>query len=124
VSFVGGTPTGGLFESGSGPNGGYRRTGDGTQECWHELTLEYNSISLCFATWTFPKSFPDGPPKITATISDVSGATPGTPEIGQLELGSVTSNGAVIRVVRISGLTDFAPGDTVKAHVKAIGKAF
>jgi len=124
VSFVGGTPTGGLFESGSGPNGGYRRTGDGTQECWHELTLEYNAISRCLATWTFPKSFPDGQPKITATISDVSGATPGTPEIGQLELGSVTSNGAVIRVVRISGLTDFAPGDTVKAHVKAIGKAF
>lgn len=57
VSQSGGTPTGALFERGTGANGTYLRFPNNIQFCWHALTTDGGGQ----AAWTFPAVFAAAP---------------------------------------------------------------
>ncbi|ARE84936.1 pyocin knob domain-containing protein [Roseovarius mucosus] len=64
VSQSGGVPTGAVIERGSNANGDYVRFADGTQICWHTLTVNL-AINVAYLggfrsggqNWTFPAEF-------------------------------------------------------------------
>lgn len=64
VSETAGIPTGAIVERGSNANGSYVRWADGTQICWHNITLlETTDITgavysgAAVTVWTFPVAF-------------------------------------------------------------------
>lgn len=116
VSQASGVPTGGIVERGSNANGEYVRFADGTQLCWHTLTVANPTTasgSLFWTsantTWTFPVAFSVAPQsQITALVSDrVSGASKtvaeSTTAVGFRVWTSTTLTGNVVVSLFASG---------------------
>jgi hypothetical protein len=110
---------------------------DGTLICRNgTFKLDYNSGSDCVGTWTLPVAFSTStelavnanicPPLITGSGIDVADdCTPTrsmllSPIVG----GGTGTTNIAMRVGRVSGLTDFQPGDFVYVSVIAIGRWF
>jgi hypothetical protein len=99
VSQVAGVPTGALIETGSNANGKYTRFADGTQMCWHQVSITTASAGIWASlAWTFPASFNDGTVRVVSSqgspVSNQvisSGATGGSPTVGTIYLVSETS---------------------------------
>lgn len=76
VSLSVGQVTGALIERGSNANGDYVRFADGTQICWHDLSVPNVTSNLgsmfqsAAATWTFPAAF-----DVAATVSGAANST-------------------------------------------------
>lgn len=102
VSQSGGTPTGAIIETDSGPNGRYVKYADGTLECFRVVGLG-GSLSLPVdSTWTFPEPF-SSPPAVTGIVitdTGVSGLAAGM-QCGVKSLP--TSTAAVFSVDDFSG---------------------
>jgi hypothetical protein len=76
VSLSVGQVTGALIERGSNANGDYVRFADGTQICWHTLSVPNVTSALgslfqsAAVTWTFPATF-----DVAATVSGAANST-------------------------------------------------
>lgn len=119
-----GIPTGSLFNTGSNANGSWLRTADGTQICWHTLTLTYFSAAVLTGSWSFPVDFATPLPSVTATVGDTTGAAPLENELAGMRVSALSGTVASVRLPRITGLTNFAPGNTAPAYLTAIGRWF
>lgn len=128
VSQSGGTPTGAAMQRGSNANGQFVRFADGTQICTAQLVLNYVGTFGCTRDWTYPAAFiGTGATDIAVSFTVEESAGGFTPSIGELTAGDTNTLGTAtgqIRVRRISGTTDFAPGDTVTVRVTAVGRWF
>ena len=78
VSQSGGVPTGAVIQRGSNANGEFVRFADGTQICWHNLTIDqdgqFSGNSRLSGRWIFPVSFVDNNHKTSMTIPAHSSA--------------------------------------------------
>ncbi len=126
VSQSGGVPTGAVIERGSNANGDYVRYADGTQICTHTITLSYNAAARVNTHWSYPAAFATAPNvSFSGNLSDfLANATPGPDEVGQIWSGVVSTTWVPVWLYRLSGMTDFAPGDTCDVRVTAIGRWF
>lgn len=123
VSQAAGVPTGALIEGGSNANGRYVRLADGTQICRHLMTVAYSSAGVMTGTWTFPATF-SAAPTVIPTLADTASATPVENELAGLRVQTFTTSSVIVRLPRISGMTNFAPGDTATVMVEATGRWF
>lgn len=123
VSQSGGVPTGALIERGSNANGEYVRFADGTQIAWHRPQLVYTSTSQMSLTWTYPASFTPAP-NIVATL-DLTGMsiTPVYPDLGAVGINTYAGS-ALIKIARITGMTNFTAPDTLYLRCSAVGRWF
>lgn len=123
VSQSGGVPTGAVIERGSNAGGSYLRHADGTQICRHTVSLPHASAAVCAAVWAFPASFAAAP-TVTIALRSTTGATPVENHMAATRIGSISATVAELRQPRVTGTTDFAPGDTVTVEAVAIGTWF
>jgi hypothetical protein len=120
VSQSGGESAGALFEVGSNANGTYIRFAGGIQLCWFEATLPYSAANVCLTTWTYPAAF-IAAPDVIGNASAIATATPIESELNPIRMNSIGATTVQVRQSRISGMTNFQPGDTVTAKVMAVG---
>jgi hypothetical protein len=126
VSQVGGAATGAVIEQGSNADGEYVRFADGTMMCTHTVVADYTSAESLSVRWNFPSTFITKPIcssmlrignmelELTPPITDITGVLRGP------------SNGTLCDffVYRVTGGTDFEPGDTTPIQVTALGRWF
>ncbi|MCV2890892.1 DUF2793 domain-containing protein [Ruegeria aquimaris] len=119
-------PTGAIIERGVNANGDFVRFADGTQICTHAITLNYVNSELLSATWIYPVSFLAGAtPRICGALNaSTFSAAPGLSEVGGVAFGSIAVASTSVQLRRISGLTNFASGNTAEIRVTAIGRWF
>ncbi|WP_422049328.1 DUF2793 domain-containing protein [Shimia sp.] len=126
VSESGGVPTGAVIEQGSGANGAFTKWADGTMICAQTLDLDFDAVHRLAADWSYPASFA-APPVVTATLDGddlASNATPVASEVGAVGMEAVSASSARAALHRISGLTDFAAGDSAQVYLSAQGRWF
>lgn len=113
VALSSGQVSGALFERGTNANGEYIRFTDGTQICWHSLSVPNinTSIGALFqspaATWTFPATFDTAP--------SVSGAA----DWSQYWLGISVASGIN---VQFRALSPVSVGTGQTCRLTAIGR--
>ncbi|MBO9399558.1 DUF2793 domain-containing protein [Shimia sp. R9_3] len=126
VSESGGVPTGAVIEQGSGANGAFTKWADGTMICAHALDLDFDAVHRLAADWSYPADFA-APPVVTATLDGddlAANATPVASEVGAVAMEAVGASSARAALHRISGLTDFATGDSARVYLSAQGRWF
>jgi hypothetical protein len=119
VGLSSGVPTGAILERGSNANGTYLRYADGTQMCWHQITLS-SAIDNAFlggfrsnaVTWTFPASF-TATPRLTATPHNLGGfsgtvANAGSSTSATFAVTAVTTQTAASRLLNVFAVGDWA----------------
>jgi hypothetical protein len=113
VALASGEVSGAIFERGSNANGEYIRFADGTQICWHMVSVPNISSTLGAlfqspsTTWTYPASF--------ATAPNVSGAVEGS----QYWLGIAAPSGIT---VQFRALSPVSVGTANDCRLTAIGR--
>lgn len=113
-----------LFERGTNANGDYTRFADGTQFCWHELSLSYIWARELYGSWTYPAAFLS-PAKVFCSVEFYSLLASATPDVDAISTATVegaSNSGAQFRLLRAAGQTDFASGDNVTVTVLAFGR--
>ncbi len=113
-----------LFERGTNANGDYTRLADGTQFCWHEVSLSYIWARELYGSWTFPASFVS-PAKVFCNVEFYSLLTSATPDVDAISTATIegaTSSSAQFRLMRAAGQTDFVSGDNVTVTTLAFGR--
>ena len=122
VSETGGIPTGAIVQSGSNANGSFLRFSDGTQICWHTITLTQVSGASLYKLWTFPIAF-SAAPTVSATLIDTGTYAPGR---GSLGAGGIdnppTTTAAELFQSRDPAAANFAVSDTIDFSVMAVGR--
>lgn len=113
----------GAPEYGSNANGEYTKFADGTMICTGEVDLAYGGSAYCSSAWTFPAAFSEAP-STTASATNTAGYTPNETELLSTRAPSATTSSGVFRIARVTGATDFQPGDTVTVNATAIGRWF
>lgn len=113
------------YSTGSNANGRWRRL-DGIQECWHTLTLTFNSGTAMTGTWTFPVEF-SAAANVRVFVSLRNAMAGAAPNIGQISgtynNTAPTTTQTTVRVSRVTGQTDFTASDTLAVDVYAQGLA-
>jgi len=119
VSQSGGVPTGAVIERGSNANGDYVRFADGTQICWHTLTIGAINVaegagfaSAAAVNWTFPAAFAAG------TTPAVTGASP---NVGRGWVSPFLSSNTLCSVL---GLRLVSTTSSSQFRVTALGRWF
>jgi hypothetical protein len=128
VSQGAGVPTGAIIERGSNANGQFVRLADGTQECWHGLTVPFLNGSVCQVDWTFPAAFAASGGQAQSGVIN-AGASSVAPDLGDLSGPFWTNSGANtttwrIQVRRRVGSEAFVAGNQVTVNVRAVGRWF
>lgn len=122
VTEAGGVPTGTIVQSGSNANGSFLRFSDGTQMCWHTVTLAQVSSASLYKLWTFPIAF-SAAPTVSATLIDNGTYTPGR---GSLGAGGVdnppTTTTVELFQSRDATGSNFGVSDTIDFSVMAVGR--
>ncbi len=124
VTQSGGVPTGGVIERGSNSNGEYVRFADGTQICMHLMQVGYTTSGVCSGNWVFPMAFSAAPHGLSVQLESTGTATPTEQELAPTRAQGATLTSVDLRQPRISGLTNFVPGDFVDIYAIAIGRWF
>ena len=113
-----------IFERGTNSNGDYTRFADGTQFCWHDITLNYNWARELYGSWTYAAAFLSTP-KVFCSIDYGSFQASASPEVDAISTVAVESPAigyAQFRLMRAAGQTDFASGDSATVSVLAFGR--
>lgn len=84
-------------------------------------TLSRAAGAVCTGAWSFPAAFAAAP-AVTVTLADTAAGAPGESDLAAPRAASVDATGAELRAPRVTGTTDFAPGDTVTLQVNAVGR--
>ena len=128
VSQSGGTPTGAVIERGTNANGHYTRFADGTQICTAVFDVTFGHTFALVNDWIFPASFASGSSGSIAISllqnETDSSITPSLNEIIGYDTNSPSTVSVQVRLRRISGGTNFAPGNTGRTYATAIGRWF
>ena len=127
VSQSGGDPTGAVFEEDSNDDGHYIRYASGAQICWHEVLLSYDAEFRMSGDWTFPAQFIGNVITNFTPVGSISSITPGESDMGWMRANIVGGTGGnTVRLFqsRITGGTNFQPGDSFFAAAVSIGKWF
>lgn len=121
VGMVNGQPTGALFQTGANANGVYDRFASGTQICRARLDMSYVNAAALEGVCTFPARFADENWRASVLVRSLSSSVAlqmlSTPHIQSAP--TATQGHFMLR--RVSGQTDFSPGDSALVHVLAIG---
>lgn len=113
-----------IFERGTNANGEYTRMADGTQLCWHEITLDYNWARELYGAWNYPASFLS-PAKVFCSVDYTTLGSSTAPDVDAISTVAVegpTSGSAQFRLMRAAGQTDFVTGNSVNVTVLALGR--
>jgi hypothetical protein len=112
-----------VVESGSNANGGWVRLADGTQVCWHLLTLAYSGTKSILATWTFPVAF-IADPQVTTT--ELLGGTIGFSAATKRNTSYFYFDNRTASSIRLNYYNEtaapFVSGDTMLRSAIAIGR--
>ncbi|SIT17965.1 Protein of unknown function [Roseivivax lentus] len=119
VAQAGGTPTGAVLEAGAD----YLRLACGTQIAWGAVTLTRLDAATLGATWTLPQPFAgDAFAQGSIDATDAAALSPGAAGLGPVMCSAGTGTALDLRLSRIAGQTDFAPGESCTVRVTATGR--
>lgn len=121
-----GVPTGAAIESGTNAADAYIKFADGTMICRTAIYMTYNATNRLRATWVYPQAFAETPQVVaTLDLNDfLSNSTPSASSISGVSAGAILLTQAKIYLYRISGMTNFAAGDSALVYVSATGRWF
>lgn len=112
-----------ITESGSNDDGYYIKFDDGTQECWHTLSIPYLNVNECLECWNYPVQFKTGT-EPTKTISHNLETNIARYLITGVRISrqSTEQSHAAALVRALSAGGDFTSDSTVEVGVRAIGR--
>ncbi len=124
VSQSSGMPTGTIIERGSNANGSYVRFADGTQWCWHSMSVGVISeaLSPLYASaptsWTFPAAFSAAPATSTEATRPFSSSSQRLVGAYAQELPSTTG------LQNIRAWSNVSNSNPATVHIVAVGRWF
>lgn len=110
-----------IFERGTNANGDYTRLADGTQVCWHSVTLNFDTDPQLQGGWTFPAAFAQAA-QVFASIDYSSLSAAQAEAVSAVATDTANANSAQFRLIRAAGQANYVSGDTVTISVMAIGR--
>ncbi len=122
VAMSGTTPSGAVIEHGQTTTGTYVRWADGTQICWAQASLSYDSASRLVYAWVFPAAFFGAAPVVTAGIADETTASIGAGDFAGPYGTQATLTGANVRLYSRNGSAGFQSTDSISATMTAMGR--